>query len=51
MTDDTTLIVIVLVLACAVIGLAVLIILNWRRDDLPSRPTKPYMSDDEWDGK
>lgn len=51
MTDDTVFIAVAATLICVVVGLVVLIILNYRRNDLPSRPTRPYMSDDEWDGK
>lgn len=51
MADNPVLIAAVIVLGIVIIGLAVLVILNYRRDDLPSRPTKEYMSDDEWDEK
>jgi hypothetical protein len=51
MIDNPVLIAAVIVLGIVIIGLVVLVILNYRRDDLPSRPTKEYMSDDEWDGK
>ena len=51
MPDNNILIAVALGLVCVVIGLVVLVIPNYRRDDLRSKPTKPYMSDDEWDGK
>ncbi len=51
MTDNILLLAAILILISVIIGLVVLVIVNYRRDDLPSRPTKPYMSDDEWDGK
>jgi hypothetical protein len=49
--ENPVLITAVIVIGIVIIGLAVLVIRNYRRDDLPSRPTKEYMSDDEWDGK